>query len=174
MAETIQVQGIEEMKRALAAIPEEIATKVLRKSVLAAATWVKKAAIAAAPIAAVGEVDALSLALGEFRRRVIRRKGGAVTNPGTLRRAAIIKFLSAESNATQVEYIVTFRKGKQQQKNNRDAFYAGWVEFGHGGKRAPPHRFLGPAFDANYHQALAMELSTMEQELLKIQGFVLP
>ncbi|MGH7785087.1 MAG: hypothetical protein ACREO5_14765, partial [Candidatus Binatia bacterium] len=95
-----------------------------------------------------------------------------VTQPGTLRRAAITKFVATASNATQVEYIVTFRKGPRQQKGGRDAFYASWVEFGHGGKTAPPHRFLKPAFDRSYYQALAVELSTMRDALLKLLQFV--
>jgi hypothetical protein len=151
MAETIQIQGIEEMKRQLAALPAEIAKKVLRKGVLAGATLIKKAEIAA-----------------------IQRGNVVQSRTGTMERAAIVKFMSAQSNDTQVEYIVTFRKGKSQQKKGRDAFYASWVEFGHGGKRAPPHRTLGPTANANFQQALAAEISTMEFALFKIEGFVVP
>ncbi len=151
MAETIQIQGLEELKRRLAAIPAEIATKVLRKGVLAGATLVKKAEIALIA-------------------------GGSIVKPktGTLGRSAIVKFISANSNATQIEYIVAFRKGKAQRSKGRDAYYASWVEFGHksrNGGRVPPHRTLKPAFDLNYHQALALELSTMRDALLKIPGF---
>jgi HK97 gp10 family phage protein len=145
MSEFIKITGLEELNRRLNAIPGEIATKVLRKGVAAGANLVKIAAAAEAPF---------------------------IT--GTLRRAAIVKFLRAESNATQVEYIVTFRKGKRERKKGRDAYYASWVEFGHagrGGKRVPPHRFLKPAFDLNYHQALAIELSTMRNELAKLPAF---
>lgn len=156
MSEFVQISGLEEIKRQLAAVPQEIATKVLRKGVLAGARITKNEASGAAPQAT----------------RPIRRKLGVVTQPGTLRRAAIVKYLAANSNTTQVEYIVTFRKGRRQQHSGRDAFYASWVEFGHGGKVAPPHRFLKPAFDRTYHQALAVELSTMRDELLKLPGFV--
>lgn len=156
MAENVQILGLDALKRHLAAIPEQIVTKVLRKGVAAGAVLIKQAAIQRAPISS----------------RSVRRGSGILTPPGTLRRSAIVKFLRAESNATQVEYIVTFRKGKRQQKKGRDAYYASWVEFGHGGKRAPPHRYLKPAFDANYHQALAVMLSKMRDELVKLPGFI--
>lgn len=147
MAETIKVLGLPELRQYLASIPPLLATKVLKKGVAAGARVVKVAA---------------QKQIGTDPK----------TRTGTLKRAAIVKFIRAESNATQVEYIMTFRKGKREQKKGRDAFYASFVEFGHGGKRAPPHRFLRPAFDANYHQALAVMLSKMRDELLKIPGFV--
>jgi HK97 gp10 family phage protein len=143
--EFIQLQGLEAMKRAFAAQPEEIATKVLRKGVFAGASEVKMAAAAYAPF-----------------------------KTGRLRRAAIVKFVRADSNATQVKYIVTFRQGKREQKSDRDAYYARFVEFGHrsrSGSIVPPHRFLKPAFDINYHQALALELLTMRDALAKLPGF---
>jgi HK97 gp10 family phage protein len=145
MSEFIQLSGLDEIKRRFAAQPALIATKVLRKGVLAGANLVKKAAIAETPF---------------------------VT--GTLRRAAIVKFVSENSNATQVEYIVTFRKGKRQRSKGRDSYYASWVEFGHksrNGGLVPPHRFLKPAFDLNYHQALAIELSTMRDSLAQLPDF---
>lgn len=152
MNEFIKLQGLEDLKRRFREIPHEIATKVLRKGVMAGATLVKKAAIA-------------QIGSGEPAPQ---------SRSGTLKRAAIVKFIKERSNETQVEYIVTFRKGKRQRSKGRDAYYAKWVEFGHrgrGGSIVPPHRFLKPAFDISYHQALAAELSTMRNELLKIPGF---
>ena len=152
MDEFIKLTGLEDLKRRFREIPHEIATKVLRKGVLSGANIVKKAAI----------------------QQIGSGEPAPQSRSGTLKRAAIVKFIRENSNDTQVEYIVTFRKGKRQQAKGRDAFYASWVEFGHrgrGGLLVPPHRFLKPAFDQSYHQALALELSTMRNELLKIPGF---
>jgi HK97 gp10 family phage protein len=163
MATLVHVKGLEELKAKFAQLPKDMNAKVLRSGVAAGARVVKTAAIANAPI-------------GDSRR-------GHVA--GTLKRAAIIKFLPAASNDTQVEYIVTFRMGKRQQRFHRDAYYASWVEFGHkivprsakalnlkgllrnkrtlasrreaarrAGNRVPPHRFLGPAWEATKDAAL--------------------
>lgn len=160
MATLVHVKGLEELKAKFAQLPKDLNAKVLRSGVAAGARVVKAAAIANAPI-------------GDSRR-------GHVA--GTLKRAAIIKFLAAGSNDTQVEYIVTFRMGKRQQRFHRDAYYASWVEFGHktvprsakavnlrgllrnqrtlrsrrraASERVPPHRFLGPAWEATKDAAL--------------------
>lgn len=145
MSEFIQLVGLDDIKLRFAAQPEEISTKVLRRGVYAGAALVKSAAVDLTPV-----------------------------RSGTLKRAAIVKFVRIESSATQVKYIVTFRRGKRQQKSGRDAYYAGWVEFGHrsrSGSLVPPHRFLKPAFDLNYHQAIALEITTMRNALAKLPDF---
>lgn len=115
MAEFPPVHGLPELKAKFQALPAEIATKVLRKGVGAAAVLLRNAAQTGAPISAAAR----------------RRGSGLKTEPGTLRRAALAKYLSDESNGAQIVYIVTFRKGKGLQKSGKDAFYAGWVNFGH-------------------------------------------
>lgn len=110
MAELVFVHGLPELKAKLEALPATIATRVLRSAVLAGANVIKEEAIRKAPT-------------GPARR--------GISPPGTLKAAAVVKFASQESNATQVEYLVTFRKGKAQRKHGRDAYYASWVEFGH-------------------------------------------
>lgn len=117
---TVKVEGLKELAAKLKTLPAAIQKKVLRKGLSAAAQVIKKAAIANAPVAAAP----------------IKRGGGIVTRPGTLKSAAIVKFLRSESNEQQAVYIVTFRRGKKAQRigkkaTNKDAFYASWVEFGH-------------------------------------------
>lgn len=114
MAE-IQVHGLAELKRKFESLPRDISKKLLRKALGASSRQAKLAAVAAAPISA----------------RPVRRGKGRVTPPGTLKRSAIVFFDRKQSNDTQAVYAVTFRMGKKQQKANRDAFYARWVEFGH-------------------------------------------
>lgn len=145
MSETVKVAGLAELRANLQALPAEIQQKVLRRGVAAGAAVIRAAAKNLAPV-----------------------------KSGTLRRASIIKFIRKESNATQVKYIVTFRRGKSQQKSNRDAFYASFVEFGHrsrNGGFVPPHRFLKPAFDQNYGKAIDVMKARMTDELLKLPEF---
>ena len=53
-----------------------------------------------------------------------------------------------------------------------DAYYAGWVEFGHGGLHGPaaPHPFMRPAYDTTKDQAYAIIRVRLEQEITKHGG----
>ena len=52
-----------------------------------------------------------------------------------------------------------------------DAFYASFVEFGHGGPHpAPPHPFLRPAYDTTKEQAYAIIRERLGQEISKSGG----
>lgn len=52
-----------------------------------------------------------------------------------------------------------------------DAYYASWVEFGHGGpKPAAPHPFMRPAYDTTKDQAYAIIRARLEQEITKHGG----
>ena len=170
---TVEVKGLQELKARLDALPKEVAQRGLRRAVAAGASVIRAAAKKAAPVAA----------------GPIRRGGGKETAPGTLQRGAMAKFIKAESNDTQVFYIVGFRQGKRQQKSNRDAFYASWVEFGHKivprrGKGArkgtlarnrrqatasvPPHPYFAPAWEANKQNALDAIQKRLTSELQKL------
>ena len=163
--ELVHVQGLAELEKRLAALPTLLARTALRKAVSKGAAVIRDAARAAAPIAAAPH----------------RRARGVVVAPGTLKRAALIRFVRELSNDQQVEYIVAFRRGKRQQKGNRDAFYAPWVEFGHrirprrgakggGGGSVPPHPFFGPAFADSKYRALQVIEDTLRTEIAKVDG----
>lgn len=107
--ETVKIHGLDELNRKLKALPDKIRKNSLRRAANAGAAIVRDEA---------------------------KRTVPPVRRTGTLRRAAYTKYLNRNSNANQVVYIVSFRRGKNQQsvgkkKLNRDAFYASWVEFGH-------------------------------------------
>lgn len=117
---TVKVQGLAELNARLQRFPIDLQKRVIRKAVGAAAQVVKKAAIAAAPVA----------------RFPVKRGGGFVTPPGTLKAAGIVKFDRQDSNDQQAVYLITFRKGKKARSIgkkgvSKDAFYASWVEWGH-------------------------------------------
>lgn len=157
MSEIIEVQGLRELQAKLKSLPAEIAQKALKKGVAAGARFVREAARGLAPQAS----------------GPIKRKSG-VTFPGTLRRAAIIKFIREDSNATQIEYIVTFRQGKRAASRGADAFYARFVEFGHakrGGGTVAPRRFLAPALSQNVDRVIEIMQQTIADELNKMPEF---
>lgn len=52
-----------------------------------------------------------------------------------------------------------------------DAYYAPFVEFGHGGPHpAPPHPFMRPAYDATKEQAYGIIRDRLNEEINKIGG----
>jgi HK97 gp10 family phage protein len=109
------VKGLEQLTAALKSLPAKVATRTLRRAVSAGAAVIRDAARANAPTA----------------ERIIKRGGGVVTLPGTLKKSIVIKYVPSNSNDNQVQYVVAIRKGKRLQKSGRDAFYASFVEFGH-------------------------------------------
>ena len=184
MAVTVTVHGLPELKAMFARIPAEVGKKVLRRGVSAGTKIVKKAVLIRTPISKAGE----------------RKRGKFAVQPGTLRRALLIKFVREQSGDTQAMYFVTFRQGRTQQKGGRDAYYAKWVERGHKnvarykGKYTdykirgrgrlhgltlrrkaattytPPHPFLAPGFAASQGQATRAIVDTMLAEIKKLPG----
>ena len=126
MTDVVRVEGLYELKLKLDTLPAALQKKALRGALSAAAKQARDAARAAAPIG-----------------KGPRRRGGRTVPAGTLKRSAMVAFDRRQSNATQAVYRVTFRRGKKQQKGNRDAYYASWVEFGH---RIVPRKPKGAAW----------------------------
>ncbi|MBK8916486.1 MAG: HK97 gp10 family phage protein [Phycisphaerales bacterium] len=114
MAEIVRIEGLTELKRKFESLPRDIAKKAFRRSLSAAAKQARDDARNRAPLG-----------------KGSKRRGGRLVPAGTLKRSALVKFDRTQSNDLQAVYIVTFRRGKKQQKGNRDAYYASWVEFGH-------------------------------------------
>jgi hypothetical protein len=175
MSDLRYVSGLVQLSAALKGLPAKVATKVLRHGVMAGAERIIFAARSNAPIAS----------------GPIRRGKGKITQPGTLRNNIIAKFVARDSNATQVQYIVTVRKGKRFA--GRDAFYGSWVEFGHrivprkskahpGSIRfrrnspalqgsVPGRRYLTRAVNAVHNQATDAMVRTIKMDLAKLPEF---
>lgn len=134
------IEGGAELARALRELPEEMAKKHLRKSVVRAARLVRNAA---------------------------RRSPAFNDRTGRLRRNIIIKFVREESNPQKVTYFVLVRSGKRFQRMrkgapkgfvgpmnlvNNDAYYWRFVEFGTA--KMSPRPFLRPAFENNKEAAV--------------------
>ena len=140
MADVQHVQGLRELQAALKELPERIARNVLRGSVSAGATVIRKEAQSRAPVS-------------EGPKRV------GQSPPGTLKRSVYQKQIRELSSLTRQTFIVSVRKGKkyrnQGKKGNlsQDAWYARFVEFGTAKMSARP--FLRPAFEARKGDAVA-------------------
>jgi HK97 gp10 family phage protein len=169
MSEIIKINGLADLERKLKATPDKIRKRLLKRALAKGARKIRDLAKQNAPA-------------GNYRNR--KSYNGYVKTPGTLKRAALVKFVSKESNSEQVSYIVTFRKGKKEQAKNRDAYYASWVEFGHkivsrrsrgspgsitkrrkaSTGRVQGRRFLTNAFTTGKNDALNEITSTMKKD----------
>jgi HK97 gp10 family phage protein len=175
MSDLEYVQGLDALTRRLQSLPNDVSTKVIRGAVYRGATVIRDFAAAFAPVASTP----------------INRGNGRFTAPGTLRANGIVKYVASQSGTNQVQYLVTFRQGKAQQKSGNDAFYARFLEFGHytrpaGGGRIPrrrfregflasgavshfvlPRKFLTPAFTRGGQLALDVMTEAIAQGLAR-------
>lgn len=139
MAELQNIAGLKELQAALKELPDRIAKNVLRGSVNAGATVIKKEAQQRAPLY-TGTVQA------------------GHPPPGTLKRAVYQKGIKELSNAVKQTFFVGVRKGKKYQKQGKngnlsqDAYYANFIEFGT--VKMPAHPFMRPAFEAKKLEAV--------------------
>lgn len=154
-----KVQGLSELNAALKALPRDVSEKLLNGAVSAGARVIRDETAQRAPIA----VEA------HFRAR------GRKTPPGVLKRAIYQVNVKELATFYQRVYRVGVRRGKAQQKSDRDAFYWWWVENGHkivprtpkgifrgtqqsrrnaASTRVSAHPFLRPAFEAKKQAAL--------------------
>ena len=157
--ESVQVQGLDQLAKALRELPQRVARNGLRAAVYAGAKVIRDEAKLQAPVA-TGDL-------------------GANQPPrGTLKRSVIMKQIPELSGAQKQTFFVTVRHGtkyrKQGKKGNlsQDAWYWRFVEFGTVKMSARP--FLRPAFDMKKHEAvtaiktrLAQRIEQAAQELKK-------
>jgi HK97 gp10 family phage protein len=66
----------------------------------------------------------------------------------------------------------TIKIGTTDKKSKTDAYYAPFVEFGHGGPHGPaaPHPFMRPAYDATSEQAYGIIRNRLAEEISKQGG----
>ena len=157
--ESVQVQGLDQLAKALRELPQRVARNGLRAAVYAGAKVIRDEAKLQAPVA-TGDL-------------------GANQPPrGTLKRSVIMKQIPELSGAQKQTFFVTVRHGKKYRKQGKkgnlsqDAWYWRFVEFGTIKMSARP--FLRPAFDMKKHEAvtsiktrLAQRIEQAAQELKK-------
>jgi HK97 gp10 family phage protein len=148
---SLQVKGLDQLLAELNALPQAIQTRLMKGVVATGASVIRKKAIDLAP---------------EFTGDV----AAGHPPPGTLKKAIYQARMVSACTATREVWIVDVRRGKRAQSfgkkgENRDAFYALWVEYGHFtrvphamtkqakaagralgvAKWVPPHPFMRPA-----------------------------
>ena len=157
--ESVQVQGLDQLAKALRELPQRVARNGLRAAVYAGAKVIRDEAKLHAPVA-TGNL------------------GANQPPPGTLKRSVIMKQIPELSGAQKQTFFVTVRHGKKYRKQGKkgnlsqDAWYWRFVEFGTVKMSARP--FLRPAFDMKKHEAvtaiktrLAQRIEQAAQELKK-------
>ena len=157
--ESVQVQGLDQLVKALRELPQRVARNGLRAAVYAGAKVIRDEAKLQAPVA-TGDL------------------GPNQPPPGTLKRSVIMKQIPELSGAQKQTFFVTVRQGKKYRKQGKkgnlsqDAWYWRFVEFGT--VKMPARPFLRPAFDMKKHEAvtaiktrLAQRIEQAAQELKK-------
>ena len=141
---SMEVRGLSELTANLRAMPQAMQTRILKGMVATGASVIRKEAIERAP-QYTGTVQA------------------GHPPPGTLKRAIYQTRLVAQCTPTLEVWLVSVRKGKNQQnagpnhgdagpmQTNRDAYYATWIEYGTVKMAARP--FMRPAFEAKKQEA---------------------
>jgi len=122
--------------------------------------------------------------LAEMASRLSDTAGGSAIIEAILNAAAQPVLKAAQRNAPKRtgKLHEAIKVGKVQKRaggytikigsqKGDDAYYASWVEFGHGGPRpAAPHPFMRPAYDTTKDQAYAIISARLEQEITKHGG----
>jgi len=131
-ADTVQVKGLDELKRKLADVPKALRKRVLRNALAAGAREVRDVAKRNAPV----------LNLGTSMKAPYRKAG-------TVRDAIRVRTSKADRKAGDVGVFVNVRPAKAGQrgaKNPNDPFYWRFLEFGT--KKMPARPFLQRATSA--------------------------
>ena len=138
-AETVRIEGLAELNRALRELPQRIANRGLRTAVYAGAKVIRDEARHRAPKAA-------------------QSLGTKQPSAGTLKRSVIMKHIRERSGGGRQTFYVLVRQGKKYRNQGKrgnlsqDAWYWRFVEFGTVKMSARP--FLRPAFDMKKNDAL--------------------
>lgn len=137
---TVKVEGLADLQKRLLSLSEDMQGKIARAASAAGAVIIKNAAIRKAPM-----------------------------DTGNLKKNIIVKRLPKGEADYTSQHIVTVRKGKKTKKQReaglKDAFYAGFVEFGT--VKMPAKPFLRPAYDENKEKAVQAMKDRLEARIKK-------
>ena len=148
--QTVHIEGLAELDRALRELPLRIANRGLRTSVYAGAKVIRDEARARAPKAA-------------------QSLGPKQPPPGTLKRSVIMKHIRELSSGGRQTFYVMVRHGKKYQKQGKrgtlsqDAWYWRFLEFGTRKMAARP--FLRPALESRRREAVDAIKARLRQRI---------
>ena len=150
--ETVHIEGLKELDRALQQLPERLARNGLRASVYAGAKVVRDEAKFRAPKAA-------------------KSLGPNQPPSGTLKRSVIMKQIRELSGQDRQTFFVTVRHGKKYRKqgkkgnHSQDAWYWRFIEFGT--RKMAAHPFLRPALEAKRVEAAMAMKKRLQERIAK-------
>jgi HK97 gp10 family phage protein len=145
----IKIEGLKELEKALLALPDKIAKRILARSVYAGAAVVRKAAREKCPVKT-----------GKLRKSIKIKKRRSKD-----RREVVYSVFVGEFYGRMVEYgtqshRIKAKKGKVMGKDGRFG-----SEVDHPGGSAKP--FLRPAFDSSTHQIIEAMKAKMAEGIAK-------
>lgn len=150
MAETVKVEGLADLKRAVSELTADLRRKVIRGALRDAAAPMTRAARKAAPVL---------------------RDDHPYRLPGTLRRSIVVKNSKRfRGQNGEIGVYVAVRKraglgGKAGARNPFDPFYWRFLEFGTAKMRARP--FMRPAFEGNAKAAIQIFQARVKTRIAK-------
>ena len=148
--ETVRIEGLAELNRALRELPQRIANRGLRTAVYAGAKVIRDEARHRAPKAA-------------------QSLGTKQPSAGTLKRSVIMKHIRELSGGGRQTFYVLVRQGKKYRNQGKrgnlsqDAWYWRFVEFGTRKMAARP--FLRPALESRRREAVEAIKGRLAQRL---------
>lgn len=137
MAESVNLEGLDDLKRAMAELAGDLKRRVVRSALRDAAKPMHKAMVAAAPVL---------------------KEDHPYRLPGTLKKSILVKASKRFNGKTgEIGVYVAVRKrkglgGKAGARNPFDPFYWRFLEFGT--KKLGKKKFMSDAFDANAQGAI--------------------
>lgn len=148
--ETVRIEGLAQLDRALRELPQRLASRGLRASVYAGAKVIRDEARARAPKAA-------------------QSLGAKQPPPGTLKRSVIMKHIRELSVGGRQTFYVLVRHGKKYRSQGKrgtlsqDAWYWRFLEFGTRKMSARP--FLRPALESRRREAVSAIKERLTQRI---------
>jgi HK97 gp10 family phage protein len=148
--ETVRIEGLAQLDRALRELPQRVANRGLRASVYAGAKVIRDEARARAPKAA-------------------QSLGPKQPPPGTLKRSVIMKHVRELSGGGRQTFYVLVRHGKKYRNQGKrgnlsqDAWYWRFLEFGTRKMGARP--FLRPALESRRREAVSAIKDRLAQRI---------
>ncbi len=151
----VELQGVDELKRALSGVSKKIRTKAVRSALRKAGNVIQAAARQSAPLL---QVPVKTRTKGTVKKRITVRASKFARQAGNEGVFISVKPLRGKAD--------TRRYGKAAAKNPFDPYYWWFLEFGTKHQQARP--FLGPAASAKGEEAIQTFMREMLPQIEKL------
>ncbi|SUB58965.1 phage protein, HK97 gp10 family [Phocoenobacter uteri] len=155
MSDTVKVEGLKELSRAMQKLGRKTATRIAKNAMYQGGVIIRDDARQKAPIL---KSPAPNRKAGTLKKAIKSRT--KVHRNGTTETIIWVKGLKSKQIAK-----FKAKTGKSGAKNPNDPFYWKFVEFGTSKMRAKP--FLRPAFQQSKNKAANTIIKTLQDEIIK-------